>query len=161
MHKLRNVADKQPDDLAATVMKKMRAAYQTPSATSLWFVGTVKSACETNDRATVVNNTDQSIVVGSYGTSKRYTDVRLRPHGTGIISIGALAPCDSRKAIDPAGSAIKTFKHVCVGDEITIRDQARGHYRSPHAYPGILDDALRRQMFSETEITPNQPRVCG
>src|SRR5450830_171780 len=32
MHKLRNVADKLPDDLAATVMKKMRAAYHAPSA---------------------------------------------------------------------------------------------------------------------------------
>ena len=32
MHKLRNVADKLPDDLAATVTKKMRAAYQAPSA---------------------------------------------------------------------------------------------------------------------------------
>ena len=32
MHKLRNVADKLPDDLARTVTKKMRAAYQAPSA---------------------------------------------------------------------------------------------------------------------------------
>lgn len=32
MHKLRNVADKLPDDLAATVTKKMRAAYHAPSA---------------------------------------------------------------------------------------------------------------------------------
>jgi hypothetical protein len=32
VHKLRNVADKLPGDLAATVMKKMRAAYQAPSA---------------------------------------------------------------------------------------------------------------------------------
>jgi putative transposase len=32
MHKLRNVADKLPDDLAKTVTKKMRAAYQAPSA---------------------------------------------------------------------------------------------------------------------------------
>ena len=32
MHKLRNVADKLPDDLAATVKKKMRAAYHAPSA---------------------------------------------------------------------------------------------------------------------------------
>ncbi len=32
MHKLRNVADKLPDDLAAAVMKKMRAAYHAPSA---------------------------------------------------------------------------------------------------------------------------------
>lgn len=85
--------------------------------------GAVTSACETNDRATVVNNTDQSIVVGSSGTDgKRYTDARLGLHGTGIISIGALAPCDDRKydATDPAGNVIKTFTHVCVGDEITI-----------------------------------------
>jgi putative transposase len=32
MHKLRNVADKLPDDLAKTVTKKMRAAYQAPTA---------------------------------------------------------------------------------------------------------------------------------
>ena len=32
MHKLRNVADKLPDDLAKTVTKKMRAAYHAPSA---------------------------------------------------------------------------------------------------------------------------------
>jgi len=32
MHKLRNVADKLPDDLAAAVTKKMRAAYHAPSA---------------------------------------------------------------------------------------------------------------------------------
>ena len=32
MHKLRNVADKLPDDLAATVTKKMRAAYHAPTA---------------------------------------------------------------------------------------------------------------------------------
>jgi len=32
MHKLRNVADKLPDDLAATVSKKMRAAYHAPTA---------------------------------------------------------------------------------------------------------------------------------
>jgi putative transposase len=32
MHKLRNVAAKLPDDLARTVTKKMRAAYQAPSA---------------------------------------------------------------------------------------------------------------------------------
>ena len=32
MHKLRNVADKLPDDLAATVTKKMRAAYHGSSA---------------------------------------------------------------------------------------------------------------------------------
>ena len=32
MHKLRNVADKLPDELAATVTKKMRAAYHAPSA---------------------------------------------------------------------------------------------------------------------------------
>jgi putative transposase len=32
MHKLRNVADKLPEDLAKTVTKKMRAAYQAPSA---------------------------------------------------------------------------------------------------------------------------------
>jgi len=32
MHKLRNVADKLPDDLAKTVANKMRAAYQAPSA---------------------------------------------------------------------------------------------------------------------------------
>ena len=32
MHKLRNVADKLPDDLAATVTKKMRVAYHAPSA---------------------------------------------------------------------------------------------------------------------------------
>jgi len=32
MHKLRNVADKLPDDLAAAVMKKRRAAYHAPSA---------------------------------------------------------------------------------------------------------------------------------
>src|SRR5450830_1580357 len=31
MHKLRNVADKLPDELAKTVTKKMRAAYQAPS----------------------------------------------------------------------------------------------------------------------------------
>ena len=31
-HKCRNVADKLPDDLAKTVTKKMRAAYQAPSA---------------------------------------------------------------------------------------------------------------------------------
>jgi putative transposase len=31
-HKCRNVADKLPDDLAKTVTKKMRAAYQSPSA---------------------------------------------------------------------------------------------------------------------------------
>ena len=32
LHKLRNVADKLPDDLAAAVSKKMRAAYHAPSA---------------------------------------------------------------------------------------------------------------------------------
>ena len=32
MHKLRNVADKLPEDLAKTVTKKMRAAYHAPSA---------------------------------------------------------------------------------------------------------------------------------
>ena len=32
MHKLRNVADKLPDDLAKTVTKEMRAAYHAPSA---------------------------------------------------------------------------------------------------------------------------------
>jgi len=32
MHKLRNVADKLPDDLARAVTKKMRAAYHAPSA---------------------------------------------------------------------------------------------------------------------------------
>jgi len=32
MHKLRNVADKLPDDLAAAVTKRMRAAYHAPSA---------------------------------------------------------------------------------------------------------------------------------
>jgi len=32
MHKLRNVADKLPDDLARTVTKKMRAAYHAPTA---------------------------------------------------------------------------------------------------------------------------------
>jgi transposase-like protein len=32
MHKLRNVADKLPDDLAKAVTKKMRAAYRAPSA---------------------------------------------------------------------------------------------------------------------------------
>jgi transposase-like protein len=32
MHKLRNVADKLPDDLAKTVTKKMRAAYHAPTA---------------------------------------------------------------------------------------------------------------------------------
>jgi hypothetical protein len=32
MHKLRNVADKLPDELAKTVTKKMRAAYHAPSA---------------------------------------------------------------------------------------------------------------------------------
>ena len=32
MHKLRNVADKLPDDLAATVTKKMRAAYHASTA---------------------------------------------------------------------------------------------------------------------------------
>jgi len=32
MHKLRNVAAKLPDDLAKAVTKKMRAAYQAPSA---------------------------------------------------------------------------------------------------------------------------------
>jgi hypothetical protein len=32
MHKLRNVADKLPDDLAKTVAKKMRAAYHAPTA---------------------------------------------------------------------------------------------------------------------------------
>jgi transposase-like protein len=34
MHKLRNVADKLPDDLAATVTKKMRAAYHAPRRSS-------------------------------------------------------------------------------------------------------------------------------
>lgn len=84
--------------------------------------GAVTSACETNDRATVVNNTDQSIVVGSYGASgKRFTAARLGPHGIGIISVGPYECADTRyDATDPAGSVIKTFTHVCVGDEITI-----------------------------------------
>ena len=84
--------------------------------------GAVTSACETNDRATVVNNTDQRIVVGSYGaTGKRFTAARIGPHGIGVISVGP-DECDDTRydATDPAGIVIKAFTHVCIGDEITI-----------------------------------------